>query len=284
VDAVAFLPGLAGNLRAMLATTRVRLTTLSRYRGQLVVDIVIPIVFAAMPVLLGRAAGGAEAAANFASHTGTQNYFAYMLIGSNVFIIVANAFWNIAYWLRWEQETGTLEALYLAPTSRLWLVAGVALYSAARSIVSASVAYLIGSWIFRINPFQGDVLLALLFILVGLVPLFGMTLLFGAVVLKVRESNALIGLMQWAVSLLMGVFFPIAVFPPLVRALALLFPPTWMVNGVRSALLGVGYLFGTWYRDLAILWAFMLLSPLVGYRVFTRVERGIRRHEGVGQF
>jgi ABC-type multidrug transport system permease subunit len=207
-----------------------------------------------------------------------------MLIGSNVFIIVANAFWNIAYWLRWEQETGTLEALYLAPTSRLWLVAGVALYSAARSIVSASVAYLIGSWIFRINPFQGDVLLALLFILVGLVPLFGMTLLFGAVVLKVRESNALIGLMQWAVSLLMGVFFPIAVFPPLVRALALLFPPTWMVNGVRSALLGVGYLFGTWYRDLAILWAFMLLSPLVGYRVFTRVERGIRRHEGVGQF
>lgn len=284
MDMPIVVPGWRRNLGALTASLRMRLITGSRYRGQLLVDVMIPIVFAAMPILLGRAMGGNAAASNFDHNTGTTNYVAYMLIGSSVFTIVSYAFWNVAYWLRWEQETGTLEALYLTPTSRFWLAAGVATYSALRSLLSCSIAYWIGCWLFKVNPLQGDLLLALVFIAVGMIPLFGMTFLFGALVLKVKESHALIGLMQWVVSLLMGVFFPVAVFPPLVRLVALLFPPTWMVNDVRSSLLGIGYFFGHWYIDLAVTWAFLFLSPLLGYWVFRRVEHGIRRNEGVGQF
>ncbi len=284
MSAPAYPATLRSRLSIVRASTRMRLLTISRYPGQLVLDIFIPIVFAAMPILLGRATAGDAAEANFARNTGTANYVAFMLIGSSVFTIVSYAFWHIANWVRWEQETGTLEGLYLVPVHRLWLAAGVAVYSAGRSIVSALAAYLVGSLIFRVNPLQGDVLLALLFILVGLVPLFGMAFLFGAVILRFKEANALINLMQWAVSLMMGIFFPVAVFPPLMRLLAWLFPPTWMVNGVRSALLGVGFFFGTWYQDLAILWAFLFISPLLGAWVFTRLERGIRQRHGVGEY
>ncbi|MEW5988370.1 MAG: ABC transporter permease [Chloroflexota bacterium] len=272
------------SVSALLAETRLRLLSMSRYPGQLVMDVLIPIVFAAMPMLLGRATGGDQAAANFATNTGTTNYVAYLLIGANVFTIVSYAFWNIAYWLRFEQETGTLEAVYLTPTTSLTLANGVALYSSIRSVGSSLVAYVIGCLIFGVNPFQGDVLIAFLFILVGLIPLYGFTFLFGAVVLKVKESNALIGLMQWVVSFLMGIFFPVAVLPPLLRTAALLFPPTWMVNGVRSALLGVGFFLEQWYLDLAALWVFLFIAPLFGRWVFQRVETNIRRHEGVGQF
>jgi len=277
-------PSLRSNLSVLIASMRMRLMTISRYPGQLVLDIIIPIVFAAMPILLGRATSGANAGAIFAQNTGTSNYVAYMLIGSSVFTIVSFAFWHIAYWLRWEQETGTLEALYLSPTDRIWVVAGTALYSCLRSLFSALAAYLLGSFILGVKPFEGDAGLAFLFILSGLVPLYGLTLLFGAVVLKVKEANALINLMQWGVSFLMGIFFPIAVFPPLLRTLALLFPPTWMTNGVRAALLGVGYFFQEWYLDLAVLWAFLLVAPLFGYWVFAKVETSVRRNEGVGQF
>jgi ABC-2 type transport system permease protein len=272
------------NLSVILASTRMRLITISRYPGQLLIDIFIPIVFAAMPILLGRASGGENAVEVFAANTGTANYVGYMLIGSAVFTIVSLSFWHVANWLRWEMETGTLEALYLAPTHRFWVAAGTALYSAMRGIISALVAYFIGSLVLGVNPIQGDMLIALAFILVGVIPLYGMTLLFGAVVLKVKEANALISLMQWLVSFLMGVFFPIAFFPPLMRVVALLFPPTWMTNGVRSALLGIGFFFGEWYLDLAILWVFLIFAPLVGYWVFSRVETGIRKNEGVGQF
>jgi ABC-2 type transport system permease protein len=271
-------------LSVIFASARMRLTTITRYPGQLVMDIIIPAVFAAMPILLGRASAGENVEEVFAANTGTANYVAYMLIGSSVFTIVSYAFWHIAYWLRWEQESGTLETLYLTPTHRIWVAAGTALYSCLRGLFSALAAFSIGSIILRVNPFQGEIGLALIFILVGLIPLYSLTLLFGAVILKVKEANALVNLMQWGVSFLMGVFFPIAIFPPLLKAVSLLFPPTWMTNGVRSALLGVGYFFDTWYLDLAVLWAFLLVVPFFGYWVFSRTENSVRRNEGMGQF
>lgn len=277
-------PTLAQTLSAALAETQLRLINISRYPGQLALEVIIPIIFAAMPMLLGRATGGEDAAANFAANTGTANYVAYLLIGSNVFSLVSSAFWHIAYWLRFEQETGTLEAVYLTPTSTFTLASGVALYSVIRGLSSSLLAYVIGCLIFQVNPFQGDVLLALAFIAAGLIPLYGMALIFGAVVLKVKESNAVVNLMQWVVSFLMGIFFPVTVLPPFVRVIAWLFPPTWMTNGVRSALLGVGYFFGEWYFDFAVLWAFIFVAPLFGFWVFQRTERGIQRNEGVGQF
>jgi len=277
-------PSLSQTVSAALAETRLRLINISRYPGQMVLEAIIPIVFASMPMLLGRATAGDQAGANFAANTGTANYVAFLLIGSNVFTIVSGAFWHIAYWLRFEQATGTLEAIYLTPTSSVTLLSGVSLYSAIRSGGSAILAYIIGCLVFQVNPFEGNVLLAFAFILVGLVPLYGVAMLFGALVLKVKESNALVGLMQWVVSFLMGIFFPVTVLPPFVRAIALAFPPTWMTNGVRSALLGVGFFFGQWYLDLAVLWAFLFFAPLFGFWVFNRVETGIKRNEGVGQF
>ncbi len=274
---------LRSNFSVLFASFRMRLTTITRYPGQLVMDIFIPIVFAYMPILLGRASGS-NPEATFYANTGTTNYVAYMLIGTSVFTLVNFAFWHVAYWLRWEQEAGTLEALYLVPTHRLWVVGGTALYSCLRGLFSALAAYFLGSLVLGVNPFEGQVLLAFVFILAGLIPLYSLTLLYGALILKVKEANALVNLMQWGVSFLMGIFFPIAIFPPLLKFIALLFPPTWMTNGVRSALLGVGYFFNSWYMDLAVLWGFMLVTPLLGYWIFTRAETSVRRNEGVGQF
>lgn len=272
------------NFSAMLASARMRLLNLTRYPGQLMMDFVTPIILAAMPILLGRATAGDQAAAIFEANTGTANYVGYMIIGSSAFAIVSYAFWHVAYWVRWEMETGTLEAIYLTPTSRLWVASGVALYSMVRSVATTLGSYFLGSWILGVNPFQGELLLAFVFILVGVIPLYGVALLFGALVLKLKDASALINMMQWVVSFLMGVFFPIAIFPPVVKFISLAFPPTWMTNGVRSALLGVGYFFGEWYLDLAMLGVFLVIAPLVGYQLFHRVENGIRRNEGVGQF
>jgi ABC-2 type transport system permease protein len=268
----------------MLASTQKRLINISRYKGQLVTDLIIPIVLAAMPIFLGQATGGAGAAAQFEANTGTSNYIGYMMLGSSVFTIVSYALWHVAYWLRYEMETGTIEAIYLAPANTGWMVAGVGLYSMIRSILGGFLSYVIGSFLFGANPFQGDMLIALGFVLVGIIPLYGITLLFGALVLKLKRADAVINLMQWAMNFLMGVLFPLTVLPPVMRFVSLMFPPTWMTNGVRSAMLGVGYFFGEWYFDLAILWVFMIISPMVGLWVFKSIETGVRRNEGVGKF
>lgn len=277
-------PTLTQSLSALVAEIHLRVLNISRYPGQLMLEIIIPIVFAAMPILLGRATAGNQAAANFQANTGTANYIAYLLIGSSVFNLVSVTFGIVARWLRFEQETGTLEAVFLTPTSSLTLLSGVAVYSWIRGLVPSLLSYGIGCLVFGVNPLEGNLVLAFVFILCGLVPLLGVASLFGALVLKIKESNALLGLMQWVLSFLMGIFFPVAVLPPFIRFIALLFPPTWMTNGVRSALLGVGFFFGQWYLDLAVLWTFILIGPACGFWVFRRVERGIQRNEGVGQF
>ncbi|MGD2026745.1 MAG: ABC transporter permease [Anaerolineales bacterium] len=268
----------------MLASTKARLLIITRYKGSAMMDILIPIVLAMLPILLGRASGGEEAAKVFAANTGTENYIAYMMIGSSVFTIVSMAFWHIANWLRWEMQSGTIESIYLTPTHRIWIAGGTAIYSMVRSILTAFIAYFIGSWILGADPLQGELLLALGFILVGTIPLYGIMLVFGALILKIKEANAIINLAQWVLNLLMGVFYPIAVLPPLARFAALLFPPTWMTNGVRSAILGVGFFFQEWYLDFAVMWAFLIIAPLVGIWVFRKAENSVRRSEGVGKF
>ena len=262
----------------------VRLRMMSRYRGWFVLDIIIPTMIAAIPILLGQALAGPNAAENFQVNTGTANYVAYLLIGSNVFMMVSGALWNFGFWLRREQQTGTLEALYLAPASKGLILAGVALYGALRNLANFSVAFTVGCLVFGVNPFQGDILLALAFLLLGLIPLYGISLLYGAIVLRLKEANAMIQLAQWLLSFLMGVFFPIAAFPRLMRAVAMLFPPTWMNNGVRAALLDVGWFFQTWYRDLAVVAVFCAAVPVLGYWVFLRTECRVKANQGVGQF
>ena len=125
---------------------------------------------------------------------------------------------------------------------------------------------------------------ARLSLLVGLIPLYVIALLYGALILKLKEANAMIRVAQWTASFLMGLFFPIAVFPVWLRVVALSFPPTWLNNGVRASLLGVGYFFQAWYLDIAMLGVFCVIAPWVGYWLFAGVERGVKREEGIGQF
>jgi ABC-2 type transport system permease protein len=199
-------------------------------------------------------------------------------------MVVSGTLWSIGYWMRREQETGTLEALYLAPIDRGAILAGVSLYGIGRALFDFVAAFALGSIVFQVNPLQGDIALALVFLLVGLVPLYGISLVYGAVILRVKEANALIQLAQWALSFFMGLFFPITVFPVWLRFVALAFPPTWMNNGVRASLLGVGYFFGHWYFDLAMLGVFCVAAPWLGYWLFVRTERSIQRKAGVGEF
>ena len=246
----------------------------------------LPIVFAALPILLGVSiAGGSEnAAKNFFNATGTENYALYMLIGASTFMVVSLMLWLVGYWLRREQESGTLEALYLVPTRRIYILAGVTTYAMIRSLTAFLIAIILGSLIFGVNPFSGNVLMAIAFLGIGLLPMWGISFLFGAFIMKVKEANSVISLMQWVVAFLMGVYFPVTVFPPLLRFFALIFPPTVMTDGMRGSILALETLYGGWYVNFAILIAMAFVIPYLGYETFLRMERRIKRNEGVGQF
>lgn len=261
-----------------------RLRIVSRYRGWFFFDMLIPTVLAAVPILLGRSLAGGDAGAIFLENTGTANYVAYMVIGANIFMVVSNSLWIFGFWLRNEMQTGTLESLYLSPASKLVLLGGVALYAAFRSMIAFSIAFTSGCLIFGVNPFSGNIVLTVVFLVVGLIPIYGISFLYGAIIIRLKEANSLINLAQWLVAAMMGIYFPVTVFPKVLQYLCMLFPPTWLNQDIRASLLGVSYFFEEWYFDLAVLWAFCVVAPLLGYYVFLSTEKKIKRNEGVGKF
>jgi len=279
-------PGWRANLEVVGTVVVARLKIVARYKGVILMEAFLPIVFAALPILLGVSiAGGSEkAATNFFNATGTENYALYMLIGASTFMVVSLMLWLVGYWLRREQESGTLEALYLVPTRRIYILAGVTTYAMIRSLTAFLIAIILGSLIFGVNPFSGNVLMAIAFLGIGLLPMWGISFLFGAFIMKVKEANSVIQLMQWVVAFLMGVYFPVTVFPPLLRFFALIFPPTVMTDGMRGSILALETLYGGGYVNFAILIAMAFVIPYLGYETFLRMERRIKRNEGVGQF
>ncbi|MFQ5892669.1 MAG: ABC transporter permease, partial [Candidatus Methanofastidiosia archaeon] len=187
-------------LNVVTSVFMARLKMISRYKGGLLIEILIPTFLAAIPILLGRSLGGENIEENFLRNTGTANYVAYMVIGANIFMIVAGSLWNFGFWVRREQQTGTLESIYLTPTNKILILGGVAFYGAFRNIINFGIAFILGCYIFGVNPFQGNILVAILFLSFGLIPIYGLSFLYGALILKLKEANALIQLAQWIVA------------------------------------------------------------------------------------
>jgi len=285
-------PGWRASLDVVRTVFIARLKIIFRYRLAILSETVMPVVFAALPILLGTAvAGGSEtqAANNFFSYTrivgkGPEDFRLYMLIGSNTFMLVSLMLWLVGYWVRREQETGTLEALYLSPAKRIYILAGVTSYTLVRALLAFGTAMAIGSIIFGVNPLSGNVGAAMGYFLLGIPALWGISFFFGALVMRMKEANAVIQLLQWILAFAMGIYFPVTVFPAALQYTAMAFPPTPMNDAMRSSFLNIPSLYGDWYVVVALMFMAAWSVPLLGYEFFLRTERRIKRDQGVGQF
>ena len=279
-----FLSTIRETLAIMWAVTVTRFRILSRYKGWIIMDMIMPLLITMIPILLGRAAGGSGFVEAFEKNTGTDQYIVFLLIGSNVFMVVTAYMWLIGMWIRRERMTGTLESVYVTASHRMPILLGTTLYTTIRSMVVFTLSLSFGCLVFWVNPFQGNIMLAVLFLFLGMLPLFGLSLIFASLIFKIKEAGSLMNLLQWVVMLLMGVYYPITVFPPLLRVIAYSFPPTWLNNGVRASMLDLSYFFEHWYFDLAIIGVFIFVFPMIGWFIFSYTDKHMRRSEGVGQF
>lgn len=280
------LPSLRSSARAAWAVFKMRMRVISRYPGMLVMDVISPLIVAMFPILIGIGVAGdlTTAETNFAANTGTTNFILYMVIGTVIYSVVNFSMWFFGFFIRREQQSGTLEAVYLTTTSRATMLVGTSLYVSFRSCLYGMVSLLLVSLLFGLNPLQGDVFLAFIFLALGLVPIFGMNLFFGSLILKYKEVGSLLSLLQWVIAFLMGMYFPVTVLPLFIRMIAALLPPTWVVNGVRASLLETSYLLDGWYLDIAILSAMWFIVPAIGFYIFTKIENNLRKNQGIGTF
>jgi ABC-2 type transport system permease protein len=272
------------SLTILFVTTQTQLKLLGRSWFARLSDLLIPSAVAFVPILLTRGIAGDELGLSFAHYAHTSNYAGFVLIGGGAFLLVTRAFWGFGNWMREEMQSGALESLYLTPASMALILAGVALAFMIYSGLIFVGAMVVGALMFQI-VFQTHYLpLALIFLGIGLPAIYSMALLYGTLVLQLKETEAFIQIAQWLTTLLMGVYFPVSLLPAALRFTSLVFPPTWLTQGLRSTLLDIPYLSNHWAIDLAVLACFSLIGPVLAYLTFSKVEQSLRKSSGLGKF
>ncbi len=211
-----------------------------------------------------------------------------MAYGFVVNIILSFTLWEIGFSVREEQVRGTLESLYLSPAnkfsnlvSRIFAVLSITLLMCIGGLALVSA---VAGGLPAHNVGKG--LLALLLTTSGFL---GLGFVFAGVTIKLKETaQLLVNGLQFFFMIFSAMFFPFSalrsVSPAIVDYVSAILPVSYCVDLFRSTLLGTPPELAPWNVEWVIVLAFGLLSPLIGYLVYDRIERRARMEGSLGEY
>jgi ABC-2 type transport system permease protein len=207
-------------------------------------------------------------------------YFAFALVGIAITNVIGAASTGLAYRIREEQFTGTLEALLVQPVTLGEVSIGLAGYPFLFSMGRAALYILIGGTLLGVS-FANAAWLGFCVILFCSALAFGsLGIILGGIILVVKRGEALVGVAMYALGILGGAFFPISALPSWLESIANLLPTHFAFHGLRSAIfLGSG-----WEGDALALLVFAAVGlPLANY-LFRRAVDHTRRAGTLSQY
>ena len=193
---------------------------------------ILPIVLATI-ALAGPDNSGVE---NFARLAGTDAYLAYSVIGATAFLWTGWTTAELANNLRFDRSLGTLPTLWATTTTRLALIAGGAIGRTFTPSVMALGAFGL-AWILFRFPLEPNVGPALAVLVCSGLATIAIALPWAAILLRYREGYLFVQLFVMGAGILAGIAYPVAVLPGWAQWLSGLLPPTWMIRGLRAALI-----------------------------------------------
>jgi ABC-2 type transport system permease protein len=190
------------------------------------------------------------------------SYFAFALVGIAITNVIGAASTGLAYRIREEQFTGTLEALLVQPISLNELSTGLAGYPFLFSMARAAFYILVGGGLLGVSFANADWLGFVVMLLCSALAFGSLGIMLGGVILVVKRGEALVGVTMYALGILGGAFFPLSTLPSWLEPIANILPTHFAFHGLRSAI----FLGGDWARDALILFLFGALAfPLANY-------------------
>ncbi|HET7521499.1 MAG TPA: ABC transporter permease [Candidatus Limnocylindria bacterium] len=273
---------MTNELRAAWAVARKELLIARRYPLQLVTEVLQPLYQFLLPSLLlgatfyvGGRAIGLEASA------GTDDLAGFLFIGIIVAGVVAAAFWDMAFGLKREMDSGTLEPMWLTPTRPDTTVLGRAISGMIVNSV-ASIILIAAGVIFFGAALGGALLPAVPVLLLATISMVGVGYMVAAGVLMIREPNFMVDATNFVFSTLSGVAFPIVVLPLFLQPIAYALPTTYAVDLIRHYALETRPLLDPGL-EWAVLVAFAVGTVAVGRWLFLRTEHRMRVRGTTGQ-
>lgn len=211
---------------------------------------------------------------------GAPSYFAYALVGIAITNVIGAASTGLAYRVREEQFTGTLEALMVQPVTLTELSAGLAGYPFLFSMGRAAVYILVGGSLLGVDFGNADWVGFVVMLLVSALAFGSLGIILGGVMLVVKKGEALVGLFTYALGILGGAFFPIATLPDWLEPIARIVPTRFAFEGLRRAI----FLGDHWVQDALILLVIGAVSLPIANYLFARAVDHTRRAGTLTQY
>lgn len=201
----------------------------------------------------------------------------YLVIGALVWRYLALIFYWITDLVGLERWEGTIEYTLMAPIHRLTHMAGQTVFSILYSLISTGLVLLAAVIAFRLDLRQANLPGAVLVMLGGSLSFIGIGIIGSILPLLFPERGAQMTHVIIAVLLLIsGVYYPVEVLPEWLQSLAVLSPATYVLEGVRAALLENAKLDVLMQSIIPALLIGLLAIPL-GLQVFAVAERYAKR-------
>jgi ABC-2 type transport system permease protein len=201
----------------------------------------------------------------------------YLLVGTIAWRFLGIIFENIGEVIAWERWEGTIEYTFMSPVPRFTHLIGMCGATLVRA-TAFSIAILAAVTLFvPVDLSHANVLSAVMLLGVGALAFVGLGIASASFPLLWTEKGLQMAYIVQAVVLLVSVvYYPITVLPAWMQVLSTISPATYVIEGMRMALLDGADLLTLWPKVWPALVVGVLSVPL-GLRLFVEVERYAKR-------
>lgn len=203
---------------------QLRMRVLNLY--SLLIFFIQPAVFSAVGLLLSRAAGN------------SAPDLIYTVIGGGIMGMWSGLVFSSTYDIRTDRREGTLELILGSPTS-LRKVEGIRTFTNIMAgLVSLIAAVLVTLTIFDYSFTQVNFAGAILSLLVILFGFWCIGIFLANFLVWSRLSGSMVDYLEMPVAVFCGFMYPVSLLPGWMQGISTLFPMTWGLITMRSALTG----------------------------------------------
>jgi len=220
---------------------------------------------------------GMEALSGEQANVNGRYLVLYLVIGTLVWRYLTTVFYWITEVISIERWEGTIEYTLMAPVRRVVHMAGQTIFAVVYGLFFTGVILAVTVMIFELDLTQANLVGGLAMLIAGSFSFIGISIMVSVLPLLFPERGAQMTHIVIAILLLVsGVYYPIEVLPTVLQKLGVVSPATYVLTGVREALLEGKPIDHLWQYIWPVLLMGLVLIP-AGLWVFNLAERYAKR-------
>jgi ABC-2 type transport system permease protein len=207
------------------------------YPTSFIRQLISPLVFLLPYLLYGIVLVGGTESETLAQLVGNGDTVAFIFTGYMLMGFIGTAVWAMGFSIRRERWFGTLEAIYVTPTSRLSQVLGMALHSTVHQSFGTLLQFIVIYLTFGLALNIEGVLPALAIFGLMMLALYGFGIVISALSLILKEGYMVSDGLYSIMTILSPVAYPLIVLPTLAQQASNIFPTASALIGMRTFLI-----------------------------------------------